>query len=164
MWAGSAGWRPAPQWVGVGAGGHLLPCGPRTVPSWEPKGREASPGSEVPYWGARGPTLPSAGWPCSISAASTGGSQLGWGGRHPQFGSDFFCQGAVGAEQSRGAFSPKETNTAFPERLSGWQAPTAPQLEEALPRMGGSWSMSCSFSSRLHPWDLSHALGFQVLA
>lgn len=104
---GGWGWGPGPP----------AACSPGTVPSREPKGREASPGSEVPCWGARGPTLPSAGWPCSISAVSTGGSQLGWGGRHPQFGSDFFCQGAVGAEQSRGAFSPKETNAAFPERL-----------------------------------------------
>lgn len=40
---------------GVGAGGHLLLCGPGTVTSWEPEGREAGPGLGGRVWRAWGP-------------------------------------------------------------------------------------------------------------
>lgn len=56
MWAGSAGWRPAPQRVGVGAGGHLLLCGPWTVTSQDPRAeRPALLRGTVPGGGCRTP-------------------------------------------------------------------------------------------------------------
>lgn len=108
-----AGGRLHSGWGGLGA----TCCG--VVPGLSPPGSLRAEGPAPAgscHAGELEDPLPGAGWPYSISPMSTGASQLGWGVRHPPFGSDF-CQGTVEAEQSRGAFSPKETNTAFPECL-----------------------------------------------
>lgn len=63
MWAGSAGWRPAPQREGVGAGGHLLLCGPWTVTSQDPRAERPAPlGGTVPG-GLQDPCLARGGRP-----------------------------------------------------------------------------------------------------
>ena len=133
---------------GVGAGGHLLLCGPGTVTSWEPEGREAGPGLGGRVWRAWGPaawrrvatlSFPHERWESGIPdvAPTSCARELSVGGER-------WRGGTVGAEQSRGVFSPRETHAVFPERLrvSRGRFCTDAQADGGLPREAGGGGCS----------------------
>ena len=143
MWAGSAGWRPAPRRVGGGGRGPPAAVWPRDRHLLGARGQRSGPR-------ARRPRLEGLGTRCLASGGHPQFSPRALGVRHPRCGSDFLCQGTVGggggvgwgtvgAEQSRGVFSPRETNAVFPERLrvSSGRFCTEAQVEEGLPGEAG---------------------------